>query len=291
MPELPEVHTIAQDLDKLIRGKQVASATIRWERIITCPTPDEFRRRITGTTILGVARRGKYLVLQLSGGSCLLIHLRMTGQLLTTPPPNSDRKHVHLVLDFVDGTSLHYVDQRKFGRLYLVDDTGPILGCLGPEPLSDTFSAEELGRMLAERRRRIKPLLLDQHFLAGLGNIYVDEALHDAGIHPLRRANELSREEVKRLHGSIVAVLRCGIANRGTTLSDYRDARGEEGSNQEHLQVVRRQGQPCLQCGTPIERMKLEQRGTYFCPVCQPASNDDRGNGEDESTCSPDNRA
>ena len=291
MPELPEVHTIAQDLDKLIRGKQIASATIRWERIITCPDPDEFRRRITGTTILGVARRGKFLVLQLSAEGCLLVHLRMTGQLLTTPPPDSDRKHVHVVLNFADGTSLYYVDQRKFGRFCLVDDTGPILDCLGPEPLSDAFSRDEFGRMLAERRRRIKPLLLDQHFLAGLGNIYVDEALHAAGIHPMRRADELSREEVVRLRDSIVAVLQCGIANRGTTLSDYRDARGDAGSNQEHLQVVRRQGQPCLQCGTPIERMKLEQRGTYFCPVCQPAPSDDSRDGPDEATGSRDSRA
>jgi len=274
MPELPEVHTIARDLNGLIRGKEISSVIINWEGAIHCPAPEEFRRLLTGRRILSVGRRGKFLVTDLSDGVHLLVHLRMTGQLLATQPSPTDHKHTHLILEFADGESLHYVDLRKFGRFYLVENTEPILGSLGPEPLSDELSPDVLWRKLATRRRRIKPLLLDQHFLAGLGNIYVDESLFGAGIHPTRRANDLSPVEASRLHKSIVSVLTGAIANRGTTLSDYRDARGNRGSNQNHLQVARREGQPCPRCGSPIERMKLEQRGTYFCPVCQPSPED-----------------
>ncbi len=278
MPELPEVETIVQDLRALILGKEIASVSIAWERIISCPAPDEFRQRLVGRRIAGIRRRGKYLVLQLSDGNYLLIHLRMTGRLLTIPPLPEDRKHVHAVFEFSDGTALHYADLRKFGRFYLVSDTQPLLGGLGPEPLSPGFSADEFCVRLSRRKRRIKPLLLDQHFIAGLGNIYVDECLYKAGVHPLRRASELSREEAARLHDSIIAVLSTAIANRGTTLSDYRDAEGNPGSHQDHLQVVRKEGQPCTRCGHPIERLVVAQRGTYICPACQPPQGQNSGN-------------
>jgi len=270
MPELPEVETIAQDLQALILDKEIVSVSVEWERIIFCPTPDEFRRHLVGKRIVSISRRGKYLVTQLSDGNYLLVHLRMTGQLLTSPPAKKDRKHVHVVFEFVDGTSLYYADLRKFGRFYLVSDTQALLGGLGPEPLSPSFSADELHKRLSKRKRKIKPLLLDQHFIAGLGNIYVDESLHRAGIHPLRRASELSREESVCLYDSIVAILSAAITSRGTTLRDYRDAKGNLGSHQEHLQVFHKTGEPCPRCGHPIERLVVAQRGTYICPACQP---------------------
>ena len=230
-----------------------------------------------GRRIISISRRGKYLVAQLSDGNYLLIHLRMTGQLLTSPPAEKDRKHVHVVFDFADGTSLYYADLRKFGRFYLVSDTQPLLGGLGPEPLSPSFSADELYERLSKRKRIIKPLLLDQRFIAGLGNIYVDESLYRARIHPSRRASELSREETVCLYDSIVTILSAAIANRGTTLSDYRDTRGNRGSHQSHLQVFRNAGQPCPRCGHPIERLVVAQRGTFICPDCQPLPAQDTG--------------
>lgn len=270
MPELPEVETISRDLQTLILDKEIVSIRIGWEPIISCPSPDEFRSHLVGRRIVGIRRRGKYLVTQLSDGNHLLIHLRMTGRLLASPPSPVDMKHVHVVFEFDDGTSLYYADLRKFGRFYLVPDTQPLLGGLGPEPLSHDFSADELFARLSRRKRRIKPLLLDQHFIAGLGNIYVDESLHRAGMHPLRRASELSHGEATHLYESIVAVLKAAIANRGTTLSDYRDAKGNRGSHQNHLRVVRKADQPCPRCGHPIERLVVGQRGTYICPMCQP---------------------
>ena len=283
MPELPEVETIAQDLHALIVDKEIASVSVKWERIIYCPTPDEFRRNLVGRRIISISRRGKYLVAQLSDGNYLLVHLRMTGQLLTSPPAEKDRKHVHVVFEFADGTSLYYADLRKFGRFYLVSDTESLLGDLGPEPLSPSFSASELHERLSKRKRRIKPLLLDQHFIAGLGNIYVDESLHRAKIHPSRRASELSREETVCLYDSIVAILSAAIASRGTTLSDYRDAKGNLGSHQNDLQVFRKAGQPCPRCGHPIERLVVAQRGTYICPACQPLQAQDTANCDSHS--------
>jgi len=277
MPELPEVETIVQDLRTLVLDKEIASVSIEWEQIISCPTPNEFQSHLVGRRIVSIKRRGKYLVAKLSDGNHLLVHLRMTGQLLTSPPAEKDRKHVHVVFEFADGTSLYYADVRKFGRLYLVSDTQPLLRSLGPEPLSSSFSADELYTRLSKRKRRIKPLLLDQHFIAGLGNIYVDESLHRARIHPSRRASELSHEEAIRLYDSIVAVLSAAVANRGTTLSDYRDAKGNSGSHQNYLQIVRKAGQPCPRCGHPIERMVLAQRGTYICPACQSLQAQDTG--------------
>jgi len=276
MPELPEVETITRDLRSTILHKEITSVHIAWPRIIASPGPEEFRSCLVGQRMTSLRRRGKYIVAELSSGDCLLVHLRMTGQLLTQSP-KVDKKHVHLSIEFTDGTSLYYADTRKFGRLWLTADIGPLLGGLGPEPLSPDFTGDELYARLSVRRRRIKPLLLDQHFIAGLGNIYVDESLYGAGIHPLRRANELTHAETFRLHDSIVAVLKAAIDNRGTTFSDYRDARGSPGSNQDHLRVFHKAGQPCPRCGHPIERLVVEQRGTYVCPVCQPLDAQDPG--------------
>ena len=291
MPELPEVETIARDLEESLVGKRFVSVAIYWPGVIACPSVEAFQRGIVGRAVTGVSRRGKYLIIHLTSPSqpaageeesTLLVHLRMTGKLCGKKTRSPRTKHTHLILELQaeertshgeHGTDnhvwLHYIDPRKFGRFYLVSDSSEVVGGLGPEPLSPDFTPDALGSALRRRSRRLKPLLLDQHFLAGLGNIYVDEALYTAGLHPLRPANSLSVEEEMGLHRAIVSVLQRAITNRGTTLNDYRDGHGRPGENQHLLRVVRREGRPCPQCGTEIERIVVEGRGTYLCPSCQ----------------------
>lgn len=274
MPELPEVETIARGLRQTLVGQQVADVAVRWERIVASPSVDEFRTRLLGQTILSVGRRGKYLVFGLSADT-LIIHLRMTGQLLcagghtSAPAVACDDPHAHLVLRFTSGAALCYRDVRKFGRFWLVADPAEVLGSLGPEPLDPGLTAERFHAMLLARRRRLKDLLLDQTFLAGLGNIYVDEALWKARLHPRRLGSTLAEEESARLRDAMCAVLRRAIAARGTTLRDYRDAFNTPGSNQDGLAVYGRAGEPCLRCGAAITRDIVAGRGTHICPVCQ----------------------
>ncbi|NLD42084.1 MAG: bifunctional DNA-formamidopyrimidine glycosylase/DNA-(apurinic or apyrimidinic site) lyase [Chloroflexi bacterium] len=274
MPELPEVETIARGLRQTLVGQQVADVAVRWERIVASPSVDEFRTRLLGQTILSVGRRGKYLVFGLSADT-LIIHLRMTGQLLcagwhtSAPAVACDDPHAHLMLRFTSGAALCYRDVRKFGRFWLVADPAEVLGTLGPEPLDPGLTAARFHALVHARRRRLKDLLLDQAFLAGLGNIYVDEALWQARLHPRRRGSTLAEEESARLHDAMRAVLRRAIAARGTTLRDYRDAFNAPGSNQDGLAVYGRAGQPCPRCGAAITREVVAGRGTHVCPVCQ----------------------
>jgi len=300
MPELPEVETIVRDLRPLLVGRRIRSASVFWNRTIA-PTPrygllDEaaraagFCRDVTGRRIADVTRRGKHVVLHLDDGSHLIVHLRMTGHLLweETVPTGSairetgadyvyarpdDSQHTRAVFELDQGR-LRFTDTRKFGRIWLTEGTETVLGDLGPEPLADDFTLADFAARLRGRRARLKPLLLDQRFLAGLGNIYADEALHRAGLHPLRTANSLSEDEITRLYVAIRAVLTAGIANRGTSLgdaSDYRDAQGEPGNHQRYLLAYGRAGQPCVTCGTPIARLTVGGRSTHICPQCQPA--------------------
>jgi len=293
MPELPEVETVARGLRASLIGRTIIGVEVRWARSVIPPNgsteastvslrrersaeplaevPTAFAHRLTGQTVTGVGRRGKWMVISLSGGDTLLVHLRMTGQLVLESGECPDDRHVRVLFFLDDGRRLRFSDARKFGRLWLVDDPADVLGELGPEPLADAFTAARLGEMLTRRRGRLKPLLLNQRFLAGLGNIYTDEALWQASIHPLRRADSLTPTEVRRLHRAIRAVLRAAIASRGTTLPDgtYRQADGRSGEFARHLAVYGRVGQPCPRCGTIIERIKVSQRGTYFCPRCQ----------------------
>jgi formamidopyrimidine-DNA glycosylase len=229
-------------------------------------------RALAGRQIVGLGRRGKYLILTLQDGAALIVHLRMTGRLRWKESGAVRDRHLRVVLYLDDGSELHFEDQRKFGRLYLVD--GPdamaaVLAKMGPEPLDEGFSKGRLLALLSGRSARLKPLLLDQRFVAGLGNIYVDEALFRARLHPLRISGSLTPREVARLHEGIVDALRQGIENRGTTLSAYRDSWGTAGRNQERLLVFRQQGNPCPRCGTPIEKMRVAGRGTHLCPRCQ----------------------
>lgn len=274
MPELPEVETIRAGLASHVSGRDITSVSLLWPGCVARPSPEDFGRHLTGRRIEAVERRGKFLVFRLDGGSALSVHLRMTGRLLLVASDTPPAGHARAILSLDGGNVLQFEDQRKFGRLYLTRTAGEldaVLGALGPEPLEGAFSPEALRELLRGRRATLKPLLLNQAFLAGLGNIYVDEALFRARLHPLRRTDTLSGGEIDRLHEGIIGALRQGIANRGTTLSDYRDAWGTAGLNRERLLVFRRQGQPCAVCGVPIQKARVAQRGTHYCPHCQPS--------------------
>jgi formamidopyrimidine-DNA glycosylase len=269
MPELPEVETIVNQLRPRLLGRRIESVWIGWERIVDRPGVEEFRHRLRGQEFSSVQRRGKFLLFTLGGGDTLLVHLRMTGRLLLQASGARQDQHTHAVLGLEDGLWLHYRDVRKFGRLYLVRDAAEVVGGLGPEPLAADFDAAALEEQLATRRARIKSLLLDQRVVAGVGNIYADEALFRSGIHPLRLGKDLTADESARLHGAVRAVLSEAIAHGGSTLQDYQSAGGEPGRFQEQLQVFRRQGEPCPCCGTVLERIRVAGRSTHFCPRCQ----------------------
>ncbi len=271
MPELPEVECIARKLREgtqalpPLPGQRIARVSIRWQRHIAQPSPNTFRRRIRDRTILDVHRRGKFLVFPLDTGT-MLIHLRMSGDLEMahrgSPPGLYDRT----VFFLEDPWELRFSDARKFGKVHLLSDPQDVLGVLGPEPLDDDFTAKEFAENLAKHRRMLKPLLLDQHFIAGLGNIYVDESLHRAGIHPLRKSDSLQVDEVRALWRSIRASLRTGLRHNGASIDwVYRG-----GSFQNRFRVYQRTGKPCSRCNSPIERIVVAQRGTYICPKCQP---------------------
>lgn len=273
MPELPEVETVRRTLEKHILGLKITTVRVITPKIIRVPDADEFAILIKDRTVREMGRRGKYLLIHLSDGFSLIIHLRMTGQLIYCDPQRETAKHTHLVFNLNNGMELRYVDIRQFGRIAMVP-TGevndfPGLTTLGPEPLEEDFSREFLKKEVRNRRTKIKPLLLDQTFLAGLGNIYVDEALHQARIHPERLAATLTAREITLLHQAIKDVLKSGIEHRGTSIKDYVDAEGMSGGNQSRLQAYGRFAKPCLQCGMAIERKKVGGRSSYYCPRCQ----------------------
>ncbi|NPV09007.1 MAG: bifunctional DNA-formamidopyrimidine glycosylase/DNA-(apurinic or apyrimidinic site) lyase [Anaerolineae bacterium] len=271
MPELPEVETVARTLRPMLTGAAIAAVEVLDPLVVRPPGPAALASGLEGRRIVGIGRRGKHLILALDDASHLVVHLGMTGQLLLSqgdvPPPRFAR--VKFTLQ--DGRALWYADMRKFGRLGLVRDVTADLASLGPEPFAPELDAEALLARLAGRRRPIKSLLLDQSFLAGLGNIYADEALFEAGIHPCTPARNLTLAEAERLLQSLRGVLARGIANRGTTIADYVDGQGRPGTNQWQLRVYGRAGQDCPRCGRPIERLRLAGRSTCFCSSCQPS--------------------
>jgi formamidopyrimidine-DNA glycosylase len=273
MPELPEVETIRRSLQPSLVGRRIVEvARIAWPRTIAEPSPEEFRQRLQGRAIQAIDRRAKYLIIHLDQAEALVVHLRMTGQLTVVAADAEPDQHTHIVLRLDSGQQLFYRDTRKFGRLWLLDRQGLALldGKLGPEPLDDALTAEAFRSLLRRRKGRLKHLLLDQAVIAGLGNIYVDEALWLARLHPLTTVGSLSDEQIDALYTAIREVLTGGIEKRGTTFADYRDALGAKGSNQNYLNVYDRKNQPCLRCGTPIERIVVVQRGTHICAYCQP---------------------
>jgi formamidopyrimidine-DNA glycosylase len=270
MPELPEVETIVRELrtggqrGPAVVGQTIAAVTVRWPRHIATPSPRAFQRRLVGQRIVRLARRGKYLVFYLTR-DVMLIHLKMSGDLVAANGKAPRDRHAHTIFHFKSGQSLRFSDTRKFGRVFLVGRMEEVTGSLGPEPLARSFTAHRLGDRLAARRRRLKPLLLDQTFLAGLGNIYTDEALYRAKLHPLRRSDSLTPGEVRALWRSIRRTLQSGIRHNGASIDwVYRG-----GGFQNHFSVYDRAGEPCGTCGTPIRRIVVGQRGTYFCPTCQ----------------------
>ena len=316
MPELPEVEHTARQLRHAIVGATIKDAQVFWERTIGHPQLPDFLAEIAGREILAVRRRGKFLVLDLSGDLLLTIHRRMTGNLLLLPPgweidtslreidpiawntrgpslhfvgtrfiastgidkpgePHPDESRLYsygrVSFNLSDERRLLYTDPRKFGRIELwprARETEALEG-LGPEPLNDEFTVEELARSLSGRKGAIKQVLLNQEIIAGLGNIYADEALFYAAIHPLRPAQSLSLEEIQLLREGIVSVLTRAIEHGGTSFSEYRDLWGEAGENYNHVRVYRQDGKHCVRCGQLIERIVVAQRSTHFCPTCQ----------------------
>jgi formamidopyrimidine-DNA glycosylase len=286
MPELPEVETIIRSLRPELVGMTILGADVRWARTIATPSVRRFKQQIRGQVVREVGRRAKFVRLQLSEFD-LLIHLRMSGDLALKPGLIKPAKHDRLILwlqppthDVTDtlharqadspasdggGRSLVFNDTRKFGRVWLTANADEVTGRLGPEPLSDEFTAKWLFEALRKRHRQLKPLLLDQTFLAGLGNIYTDEALHRAKLHPLSPSDSVTPRKAERLHAAIQATLEEGIRRNGASFDwVYRG-----GDFQNYFRVYDREGKPCPVCGTPIRRLMVGQRGTHICPKCQ----------------------
>ena len=269
MPELPEVETIKNELLPRVVGRCFRQVTVFDRRLIEPLSAPEFRRRLTGQTVEDISRRGKYLLFQLSSGQCLIMHLRMTGTLLLDPEGTAPYPRASFT--FNDGTRLVFNDRRRLGRMRLVGDAGSVTGKLGPEPLEPDFTVEVLAQRLAGRRIPLKVALVDQGIISGIGNMYADEILFSARLHPLRTANSLSGREIQRIHSSIQSVLCQAIASKGASTDTYVRPGGQLGTAHFDFSVAHREGRPCPVCRTPIERIFLRGRGTCFCPRCQQA--------------------
>lgn len=274
MPELPEVETVVRDLRAHGLEKAVISSVdVRWPRTIAAGSPARVTGQLRGRRIDRISRRGKYIILSLDDGNHLQIHLRMTGKFRFARQGETPGKHDHVVINLVDGRSLYFNDTRKFGRFRLVAAAEEGLDALGPEPLGDAFTLESFRDRLKGKTRMIKPLLLDQTVVAGLGNIYVDESLWRARIHPERCAGTLTGAEIRRLHQAIREVLHRAVENCGTTLgageANFYSVAGRRGRNADELDVFRRTGLPCPRCDHKIVRTVVGQRGTHLCPKCQ----------------------
>jgi formamidopyrimidine-DNA glycosylase len=276
MPELPEVETIAKSLrdghanQPSILGLRIEKVHLLWERTLVTPSPKEFKTQLTGQVIQDVGRRGKFLIMQLSTDLTLLFHLRMSGDLILSQNERPPAPHDRMVLLFENNLHLAFNDTRKFGRAWLVSDSKPILESLGPEPFDPSFTSEDLYNRLQRFHRQLKPLLMDQSFLAGLGNIYTDEALHMAGLHPLRRSDTLTFLETSRLWHAIRHVLQEGLRFSGASIDwVYRG-----GEFQNYFRVYQRVGEACPTCGTAIQKIFVGQRGTHYCPNCQSVPQD-----------------
>lgn len=284
MPELPEVETIVRALRPHLVGKAILGSDVRWARTVAMPSAKKFKEQIRGLKFMEVSRRGKFLVFKLTSDRepqdkpyNLLIHLRMSGDLAVKKGKIKAEKHDRLILDLSNGrssgrpagieleSSLVFNDTRKFGRVWLTKDMEEVTGRLGPEPLRSDFTAEWLYSALHKRHRQLKPLLLDQTFLAGLGNIYTDETLHKAKLHPLTLSDSVTRKKAEQLHDAIQAILREAIRRNGASFDwVYRG-----GEFQNHFRVYDQEGKPCPVCGRIIQKLIIGQRGTHICPNCQ----------------------
>ena len=271
MPELPEVETVKNELLPHVTGRRITGVTLVWEGIVKEPAVGEFLSRVIGQSMSGITRRGKYLMVHLSSGELLVIHLKMSGSLIVSAdspePPRFCRAIIHLDND----TSIFFRDPRKFGEMRLATDAERIEAKLGPEPLEDDFTPEVLATILAGRKAPIKALLLDQKLIAGIGNMYADEVLYASRINPWRMGGSLSRKETGRLHNEIRRILWAAIENKGASVDTYFRPDGSEGSAHYEFRVAHGLGgKTCSICGGPVERGLVRNRGTYYCPKCQP---------------------
>lgn len=269
MPELPEVETTVNDLKPHVIGKTIAGVDVLSPNTIAEPSPDQFRKGLVGRKILEIRRRGKHLIFDLDSKKVLMVHLRMTGALLVKPSSEKPEKFVRVVINLDNATAVHFRDVRRFGRMWLLKDESEVVGKLGPEPLSPEFTTEVLAKILAGRSAPVKALLLDQTLIAGIGNMYADEALYSARIHPSQPADSLKKAELKRLHSAIQEVLHKGIKNKGASTDTYFRPSGARGAAHLEFQVAHRKGEVCPVCGGTVQRIVVRQRGTFFCPLCQ----------------------
>ena len=268
MPELPEVETIKNELAPWVVGQTFTKVTILDAKVLCGCSAREVSRGLIRQKIESLERRGKYLIVHLSNGESLIIHLRMTGNLLLDPE-DVDR-YARAVFGLSNGQCLVFRDKRRLGKMWLVDDADAVVGKLGPEPLEKGFTSDILQQRLNRRHIPIKAALLDQHIVAGIGNMYADEALFAARIYPLRKADDLSAKEVRTLHNAIRRILRAAIGNKGASVDSYVRPEGELGTAHYDFKVAHKGGEPCPVCGGTVERVVVQNRGTYFCPRCQP---------------------
>ncbi len=286
MPELPEVETIRRELEGTVTGRRITSFELFWPKTLRGIGPDVFSALICGQRITGLHRRGKYLIFELCSGQRFSFHLKMTGSLLAakldSPPP-----YTRALIGLDSGVSLFFTDPRKFGRIDVVGQKNSHLDRLGPEPLEPGFTPEILAAVLSGRKTPVKSVLLNQELIAGIGNMYADEALFLARIHPGRPSLTLTGPETARLHASIQSVLNSAIDRKGATVSNYTRPGGEPGRAQEAFNVAHGRGKNCPECSQPVERILVGQRGTYFCPSCQPESYSSRRKGGYSSRIRP----
>ncbi len=279
MPELPEVETIKEDLRSLVVGSRIEEARVLELALVEQATPEEFERRISGTTIVGARRRAKHLIVELGSGDAVVFQLKIGGQLLLVPPVEEPATALMLVLRLNKDRRLFLRDETGYMRARVADEEAleERFAGLGPEPFGEGFGVKYLHETLSRRRAQIKSLLLDQKVVAGIGNIYADEILYDAALHPRRKANTLTGEEWEGLHRAISKNLSAGIEHRGTTFSLYRDVLGHKGRHQDHLRVFLKAGKPCPGCGGKVVKERVGGRATFLCPRCQ---RENRGEGE-----------
>jgi formamidopyrimidine-DNA glycosylase len=281
MPELPEVETIKEDLRGLVVGSKIERAEVLDSSLVEQPSTEEFVGRLEGVVITGARRRAKHLIVELDTGDALVFQLKIGGQLLLVPPVEKPETALMLVLHLDGGERLFLRDETGFTRARLLDggELEARLAPLGPEPLQDGFEADHLPREIGARRAQIKPLLLDQKVVSGIGNIYVDEILYDARLHPRRKANTLSEGEWKALYDAIRSNLAAGVEHRGTTVRLFRDVLDRPGEHQNYLRVFEKQGQPCPGCEGEVVREKVSGRPSHFCPECQREDGSGAGGG------------
>jgi formamidopyrimidine-DNA glycosylase len=266
MPELPEVETIKNELLPHVLNRTIKSVDVFWDKIVNQPSLKDFKKQVVGQKITALSRRGKYLFFHLNGGSVLVMHMKMTGSLVVN---SKDTKYARAVLYLDNGKAVYFHDPRKFGKMWLEKSADAIINQLGPEPLEKNFTPAALEKILSKRTAPVKPVLLDQSIIAGIGNMYADESLFAARIHPEKPANTLTKTEVNRLHAAIQSVLQKALKNKGASVRNYIRPDGIPGAAHEEFNVAHGVGKNCPRCGTPIQRIVVRSRGTYFCPKCQ----------------------